>query len=178
MRTLRPKCVECNKACRKNQRQFQCTICKKSVHRKCSNLSITDIYKHEEDNIPFYCRSCNDAIYPLSSEDELNPLLNISNSGVEFQCGSSLDSDHLNLLFSAVNNDDDPEKTLPTISNEFKPIPDKYFNKDNIPFDEFEITFQNQISDQFSSIGINIRSLVNTKNFAKLQAFLDSLFFS
>ena len=49
---------------------------------------------------------------------------------------------------------------------------------ENIPFNEFEITSDNRISDKFSSIGINIRSLSNTKNFAKLQAFIDSLCFS
>jgi len=176
MRTLRPKCLKCKKACRKNQRQFQCVICKESIHRKCSNLTVTDIYKHEECNVPFYCHNCNHTIYPLNNEDEIDSLLNISSSRVDFECGTALDAAHLNNLF--VTEVDDSDKNTPNISSGFKPIPEKYYNAESISFDDFEITSENQFADKFSSIGINIRSLANTKNFAKLQAFIDSLCFS
>ena len=46
------------------------------------------------------------------------------------------------------------------------------------PFDDFEITAHNQFNEKFSSLGINIRSLANSKNFAKLQIFIDSLCFT
>ena len=99
MRTLRPKCYICEKACRKNQKQLKCSLCDKFVHRKCSNLTVTDIYRHEECNIPFYCKKCSDTIYPLSNEDDLDPVLNLSYNRVQFDCGISLDPDHLNNIF-------------------------------------------------------------------------------
>ena len=84
MKGLWPKCVVCDKACRKNQKKLPCAICGKFVHRKCSNLTATDIYRHEELNVPFYCQRCNETIYPLSTEDDLGPILNLSNTGQSF----------------------------------------------------------------------------------------------
>ena len=177
MKALRPKCLICNKACRKNQKYLQCDVCKNLVHRKCSNLSVTDIYKHDDCNIPFYCQKCNDFNYPLSNENDIDSVLNISNSGVQFNCGVSLDPDHLNNVFSTLV-DDELNDNIRNRLVGLQPIPDKYYNAENIPFNEFESTTDNQISDKFSSIGINIRSLANTKNFSKFQAFIETLCFS
>ena len=177
MRTKCPKCPICDKACRKNQKKLPCTICKKLVHRKCSNLTVTEIYRHEECNVPFYCKKCNDNIFPLSNEEDLDPILNLSNDGVQFNCGISLDPDHLNSIFSPGDTNELSEN-VPSLNDDFQTIPDKYYDAGNIPFDDFEITLNNQISDKFSSLGINIRSLGNTKNFTKLQAFIESLSFS
>ena len=178
MTALRPNCPICKKAIRKNQKKLKCVLCEKLIHRKCSNLSVTDIYRHTEANIPFYCKVCNDQIYPLSDEEDINPLLNTSASGAPFTCGVSLDSDHLNSVFSAVLNEESCNENIPTIYSGFQPISDKYYDAEKIPFNDFESTSDNKISDKFSSIGINIRSLANTKNFAKLQTFVESLCFS
>ena len=155
-------------------------ICQNFVHRKCSNLSVTDIDKHISIDVPFYCKICNDDIFPLSEEENQSPFFNGTPNNAIFNCGSVLDPSHLNSLFSSSNGNDDDlavERACQNFANGFQPIADKYYSADQIPFDDFEITAQNRFADKFSSIGINMRSLANTKNFAKLQVFVDSLCF-
>ena len=87
--------------------------------------------------------------------------------------------DHINLFLNANERDDQEiDRACPDLANGFTPIADKYFEANNIPFDNFEITTNKQFLDKFNSVGINIRSLANTKNFAKLQVFLENLCFS
>ena len=61
------------------------------------------------------------------------------------------------------------------------PLTDRYYNANHIEVDDFNISSEDQIrmrdSKKFSSVGINMRSLANTKNFAKLQVFVASLCF-
>ena len=63
----------------------------------------------------------------------------------------------------------------------FSPVPDKYFNANHIELEDYNISLHEEKqfgkSNTFSSVGINMRSLANTKNFAKLQIFVDSLCF-
>ena len=100
---VRPKCVICDKACRKNQQQLECAVCSNSVHRKCSNLSISDIQKHKSLNLPFYCRNCKDAILPLSDEENSSPFFDAPPDSSKFDCDAVLDAAHLNELFSTPN---------------------------------------------------------------------------
>ena len=177
---LKPKCIICGKACRKNQVCLPCVICDNHTHRKCSGLSTSDLHKHVSMKVPFYCKKCNDDIFPYSSEDNSSPDLEPTPNNTIFECGVALDPSHLNSLFvnTTVDNIDELDKNTRNLIIGFQPIADKYYNADKIPFDDFEITAQNQFSDQFSSIGINMRSLANSKNFAKLQVFIDSLYAS
>ena len=63
----------------------------------------------------------------------------------------------------------------------FTPIPDRYYYGDCITSEDYGINLSSEKSDKepkaFSSLGINIRSLANTKNFAQLQVFVKSLCF-
>ena len=151
---LRPKCLICKTAYRKRQQALQCSICSGFVHRRsrCSNLSVTDIHKHSSLNIPYYCKSCKDACLPLSEEENDSPLFNASSSSLRFDCDASLDPDHLNTLFSTSDedNDHDLDKHFRSLNSDFQPLADKYYNAEKIPFDDFEITAQNQISEKFS----------------------------
>ena len=93
-----------------------------------------------------------------------------------------LDPTHLNNTFRVeFESDGLGDKVLNDhLTAGFKPIRDKYFNASEVSFEDFNYASNrkvNDVSNNFSSICVNMRSLANTKNFAKLQAFLNDLSF-
>ena len=87
----------------------------------------------------------------------------------------------LNSLFYSTENRDDEIDSRHNHDEGFRPIPDKYFDSSHIELSDYNINLHKQKeikeSNTFSSLGINMRSLANTKNFAKLQVFIASLCF-
>ena len=145
------------------------------MHRKCTSLTLVNLYKHLAGKNPFYCKFCRDSAIPFSAEDDESlDLPNTKNHGSKK--GVVFDPNHLNTVFSC--NNTEPEGGIHEWMDEgFQPIPDKYFSADNIPFDDYDIDMSGKNSKKFSAIGVNIRSLANVKNFAKLQLFIHSLCF-
>ena len=92
---MRPKCNICEKACRKNQKCLPCVLCKNLVHHKCSALTVTDIHKHTSLNLPYYCKKCNDDVFPYSGEENSDLFLDPTPNNNVFECGSTLDPEHL-----------------------------------------------------------------------------------
>ena len=176
--TRRPKCKLCQKCCRKNQKCIKCEVCKGFVHRKCTTLNVMELYKHLAGKNPFYCKICRDDALPLSAESDITSELPKTRS-----CTPNkkivFDPVYLNTVFSCgdFTPESEGDNILGELDSGFQPIPDKYFSASDIPFDEYDIDMSNKNSNKFSSIGVNIRSLANTKNFAKLQLFLKSLCF-
>ena len=84
----------------------------------------------------------------------------------------------LNDLF-LVENEVDAENSIiqARLDSGFRPIWDRYFDVSNVTFDDFNYKSSGNVPNNFSSLGINMRSLANTKNFAKLEAFISSLSF-
>ena len=172
----RPKCYVCNKACRKNQQSLSCHICKKHVHRKCANLTVVDIRMMKLSNILYSCKSCVDDSTPFTEVENISSNVNHT----KFDTDVILDPMYLNNLFlPSEEGDTDVTDKIPNLC--FRPIPAKYFAANDISLDSFESACTSDISKvistKFSSVGINMRSLSNAKNFAKLQAFLSNLCF-
>ncbi len=169
----RPKCYSCNQACRKNQKFLICNICNNAVHRKCANMSAIDLRMLKINNHRYMCKLCTDNATPMLESD--GPFVS---SSIKFDCDAILDPTYLNNLFLPSDDDDDID-----LSSDFcfKPIPARYFSVDNIYLENFDNNhlnnFSNIMTEKFSSIGINMRSLSNSKNFSKLQVFLESLCF-
>ena len=93
----------------------------------------------------------------------------------------TLDPEYLNNIFSSSSSEDNESEKFHETDCGFKPIPAKYFSPGEID-SEFlrssnETNPNETFSNKFSSIGINMRSLANTKNFAKLEVFMKSLCF-
>ena len=177
--TPRPKCNLCNQACRKNQSCIKCSICEKFVHRKCAKISIVDLRLMELSKKVFYCQVCLDNDLPLQGTDNDSDVFTIPMP--KFDCDANLDHTYLNNLFVSPNNDDADENENIPEEFVFKPIPARYYAKNSINFDDIDTTLQvnsdGAIPNKFSSLGINMRSLANAKNFAKLQLFLKTLSF-
>ena len=97
-----------------------------------------------------------------------------------FEC---LEPYYLNSLFFSPEEDSDKndDGCFYNTDTGFKPIPDRYFCGEKIELTDYGINLDDGKNGSnvkcFSSLGINIRSLANTKNFTKLQAFMDSLCF-
>ena len=92
-----------------------------------------------------------------------------------------IEPDFLNSLFYSTESDKDDSDSPHNPDEGFQPLPDRYFSANHIELDDYNISLHDQnqinISKKFSSMGINMRSLANTKNFAKLQVFIASLCF-
>lgn len=179
---IRPKCGSCQKACRKNQKFLACHLCKVHFHQKCSSLTLSELRNLKVTNNPFYCKSCCNNAIPLLNADDDTPELSASSNDRPFD-DINLEPGHLNDLFRITpENDESNDKIVNSDSSaEFKPIQDKYFSPENVSFEDFNYASNvkaNDVSNNFSSIGVNMRSLANTKNFAKLESFLNSLCFS
>ena len=54
-------CAVCLKLVKKNHRKRSCILCKKFVHKCCSNLSVKEY--RSTDNIYWHCKRCNDDIH-------------------------------------------------------------------------------------------------------------------
>ena len=92
-----------------------------------------------------------------------------------------IEPNFLNSLFYSTEDEADGFDSLHDTDEGFKPLPDRYFNANHIELKDYNISLneKNQLGNlnTFSSLGINMRSLANTKNFAKLQVFIASLCF-
>ena len=174
----RPTCDICKKSCRKNQSIVKCKLCNKYFHRKCENVSLVDYRMMKASRELFSCKKCTDESIPFQSIDNFSDPL-FSNSKPKFDSDACLDPEYLNNLFICNPDDDIDTEKFHEIDCCFKPIPAKYYSASNISFDELvtETDSIEPISNKFSSIGINMRSLANAKNFAKLQLFMKSLCF-
>ena len=92
-----------------------------------------------------------------------------------------IEPDFLNSLFFSTEEGADDKNSPHNLDEGFNPLPDKYYNGNHIELDDYNLCSLGQTyvldSTKFSSLGINMRSLANTKNFAKLQVFVASLCF-
>lgn len=171
---LRPKCNICKKACRKNQIFIKCKVCDYHVHRKCSPHTLSELYKYTSGKEPFYCNNCTKDAIPFDEVEELD----FSTSNHDANGNIVFDAEYLNRTFLTHTLDDEDSDSSHLNIDNLQPIPDKYFNASSISLEECNSKMAGDLSNKFSSIGVNIRSLANTKNFAKLQVFLNSLSFN
>ena len=179
---LRPKCLACNKACRSNQLTHKCSICKLNIHRKCANLTHTDLQNLRIRKEPFYCPKCLAEFIPFQSLNDND----VKESDIPVIDCHGLDPTliadpgYLNNFFSTELPSTDSDDIINyDDSCDFVPCSVNYHKASRISFDDSDV-FNDHISkngDYFSSLGINIRSLSNTKNFAQLEVLLDSLCF-
>ena len=182
---LRPKCLECNKACRKKQRFFKCHICKQMIHRKCSNLTFTELQKLCASNDPFYCQKCINENIPLQGLSNDDPNFE-SRASTELNLDANLlgDTEYLNNLFAPElsNNDSVADDSVENNYDESDTLPERYHSANHIALEDcnIDVSKNGDFNDKstFSSICMNIRSLANTKHFAELQVFLKSLCFN
>ena len=128
----------------------------------------------------FACKLCIDENTPFHATTDLSDFVSQSNKP-KFDCDVCLDPEYLNNLFTPSSSEDNESETFHETDCGFKPIPAKYFSPKDIdsefPLNSRESNTNDILSNKFSSIGINIRSLTNTKNFAKLEIFMKSLCF-
>ena len=106
--------------------------------------------------------SCKDKAMKADRRIEINPVV-------------------LNSLYSCLNDDNDKNDFRNDDHLEFRPLPSRYHLGGYIKLDDYGIkiskTNLENPSKKFTSIGINIWSLANTKHFAQLQIFIESLCF-
>ena len=181
---LKPKCLACNKACRSNQFIHKCSICKLSIHRKCAHLSHKDLQKMRIEKDPFYCPKCLAESIPFQSINNIDMESDIPViDGLSLNPSLISDPSYLNDFFSTETPTTDSDNFV-SINDSGDIIPcyaNNYHKADCISFDVFDsdMSANNEFltESNFSSLGINIRSLSNTKNFALLEVFLNSLCF-
>ena len=183
--SLRHKCLECNKACRKKQRFFQCHVCKKMIHRKCSNLTFTEVQKLCAENDPFFCRKCINNNIPLQEISNDDPYFEVRYPNhLNLDVSLIGDKEYLNNVFcpDPYNSDSVAHDSIDIEYEDSDTLPERYHSLNKISLGDYdiEVSKNGDFNDEntFSSICMNIRSLANTKHFAELEVFLESLCFN
>lgn len=163
-------CHLCEKIIRCNTKPVECSQCLALSHKKCAK-SVDDNFKvNSSDNYSFICPTCQNWIFPfngLSHEAYCEEVLSTAN-----HITGTLNANHLNRIFSQGDDvcyDGKDKHALTYLDN----IMEEYVECTSRDF----LNFNNNPKDNLSVICINMRSLVNSLNFAKLEAFLANLYF-
>ena len=162
------KCLNCNrKAVKTNVKNLVCKKCKKICHQNCAKFQpsfyIKKIgFRHKVIRNDWYCEICNLAELPCANISD-SQIRNMIPANEKTRIPSPQE---LNGLFvnDKVDNDED-----------------FYYNSNNSKYmytqDLQNLNFENEgISyESFPIISVNIRSIVNSKNFTKFESLLESL---
>ena len=151
------------------------------IHRKCSNLTFTDIQKLHFSKDPFFCRKCIGENIPMHNVPTTD-FGSWSSRGLNLDENLIGDTNYLNELFSPEDLDTDSDSAAHDSFDgnveDNDALPEKYYCANEILLEDYDIKVSDFRGDNyFSSICMNIRSLSNTKHFAELQVFLKSLCF-
>jgi len=162
------KCSFCLKTIRSNISPKLCSECNLAYHKKCAKqLNRLNEFRMSDDT-EWMCTTCKQNqlyFFPFSnvSDDEFAEefcLLRATNTG------KTLDAKQLNDMFNATSDDEDDFVNLS--NNDMK---DPYLETSQTNFLSFNGSFKNT----FSMMCVNIRSLVNSLNYSKLESLLASL---
>ena len=186
----------------KRQIYFQCSSCETVCHADCTDLECNPVVPKTRVNksgkirlkklslsaTNYTCNKCCLKVTPFNSiitnskgsiKKQFDP--NSKKHEESRKITECIKPDFLNSLFFSNETHVDEKNSPYSLDEGFRPLPDRYYDGSHIEVDDYNISLDDQIrirdSKKFSSLGINMRSLANTKNFAKLQVFVASLCF-
>ena len=157
-------CDKCSRKIKSKQKQVECSHCKKTFHKLCTNLNNSQ-YRSVSNSNNFICLNCQIEIFPFSNQNNSN--LSLINSGFHnFQFSDSTNifpNDDLKNFFTKFNSLETPFSDIDYPVH----IDSKYYD-----LNDFNETDINKHSS-FSALHLNIASL--SKHFEDLENFLSLL---
>ena len=154
----KPKCNLCQNTIRKNIQPLKCKKCSSLFHKKCAKIK-----KNESLSPGSFC--CSHCISKNQNSCFADESLNNNTNAPALQ--TSINAEQLNSLFCGNNDCENQDCNTPNSYN----FDEKYIEIDSTNM----LNFDQNNSNSFFVISINIRSLANTLNFCKLQAFVGNL---
>ena len=148
-------CKICLKSVHSNHKAIQCDNCDNWIHIKCNKLESVDYELLKGKNLPWFCISCNECIFPFGNLTDQQFFIHAKNININFETPSVLNISppkHLQSIFNEFNNTSNNNN-----DEEFSINCKLYYDVESFNTSKFKS------KDYFSIFHLNIASLSKHK---------------
>ena len=158
-------CIGCSKVVKKCHKNICCKVCKKYIHKKCTNLKLSELKLLDPND--WVCRLCNENVHSNSISSDIESEINDLNKSEHFKLSSTDFTKYDDMIFNPLRFD---HETNGKAYNDI--VDDKDIHKCSYLTPDQFIIDANTKPSKTNFLNINIRSL--SKKFDALKELLKS----